>query len=286
MGRSDRQVPWRNNSENTQQMIKNNLAAAFEQASGKRRGPMILFRKIHALAGLAPLLLLQSAFAAHPLVTDDTGTQDVGNQQLEANTDWSRQKGVASHVADFAYTYGLLTNVDVFGELPVTASSPHGVNDASLGVKWRFYESGPSSFAIKPVLVLPTGNQHEGLGSGRSGMALTLIGAYDAAPWAFYGNLGIDVKRYALAEDREENRGTLWRASAAVAYNLNQQWRAVADIGIARNPDVASAINPAYILAGVIYSPSKHVDLDAGIKFGLNSAEVDHQAGVGVTWHF
>src|SRR5207253_2122964 len=156
------------------------------------------------------------------------------------------------------------------GDLPVTASSPHGVNDASLGIKWRFFESGPDSLAIKPVLVLPSGNQNQGLGTGRSSAALTLIGTHDAAPWAFHGNLGISIPRYALAADREAHRGTLWRASAAVSYSLNETWRAVADIGIARNPDVGSAINPAYLLTGIIYSPGKNLDLDAGIKTGLN----------------
>lgn len=236
--------------------------------------------------GLALFMFFQSAFAAHPLVTDDTGTQDAGNQQLEANTDWFRKNSVSGHVADFTYTYGVLSNVDVFSDLPSTLSSPGGVNDASLGVKWRFYERGPVSFAIKPVLIMPSGNQNRGLGTGRSSAALTLIGSIDSAPWTFHGNLEVAVNRYALAQDRDENRAMLWRASTAVTYNIDEQWRMAADIGIARNADISSTINPAYMLVGVIYSPGKNVDLDAGLKWGLNSAEVDSQVGVGVTWRF
>ena len=246
----------------------------------------MLLKKFQTLIGSGLLMCLHSAFAAHPLATDDTGTQDAGNQQFEANTDWTRRNGVAGHVADFTYTYGLLSNVDVFSDLPVTATSPSGVNDASLGAKWRFYERGATSFAIKPVLLLPTGNQNVGLGTGRSSAAMTLIASIDRAPWAFHGNLGFAVNRYALAVDQQENRRLLWRASVAATYNLTQQWRFAADIGIARNQDVGSTINPAYFLTGVIYSPNQNVDLDAGIKFGLNNAEVNRQCGVGLTLRF
>jgi hypothetical protein len=32
-----------------------------------------------------------ASFAAHKLVTGDTGTQDAGNHQLEINTNWIKQ---------------------------------------------------------------------------------------------------------------------------------------------------------------------------------------------------
>ncbi|MGZ9712133.1 transporter [Glaciimonas sp. GNP009] len=247
---------------------------------------MMLFKKMHALSAPALLMFLQSAFAAHPLVTDDTSTQDVGNRQLEVNTDWYKKQGDFSHVADVTFTYGVLSNVDLISDVPSTLSSPRGVNDGSLGIKWRFYEQGPISLAIKPILVLPTGNQNRSLGTGRSSGALTLIGTVDMSPWMFHGNIGVNVNRYALASDRQSNRDALWRASAAVSYSLTPKCSLVGDIGITRNSDVMSTINPAFMLTGLIYSPNKDVDLDAGIKFGLNSAEVSHQLGVGLTWRF
>ncbi|QRX83551.1 transporter [Glaciimonas sp. PAMC28666] len=246
----------------------------------------MFLKKIHVLSAPALMMFLQSAFAVHPLVSDDTNTQDIGNQQLEVNTDWLKKQGVFSHVADVTYTYGLLANVDLMSDLPSTLSSPRGVNDGSFGIKWRFYEHGPISFAVKPVLVLASGNQNRGLGTGRNSGALTLIGTVDMAPWAFSGNVGVYVNRYALAPDRQNNRSNLWRASASVSYSLTPKLSAVADIGIARNPDVTSTINPAFVVTGLIYSPNKDVDLDTGFKFGLNNAEVRHQVGIGLTWRF
>lgn len=247
---------------------------------------MKLLKKIHALIAPGLLMLLQSAFAAHPLVSDDTNTQDIGNQQLEVNTDWFRKQGLPGHVVDVTYTYGMLSNVDLISDIPSTLSSPRGVSDGSFGIKWRFYEHGPISFAIKPALTFPTGNQNRGLGTGRMNGALTLIGTADMAPWVFSGNLGIYVNRYALALDRQNSRDDVWRASASVSYSLTSTLSAIADIGIARNSDVSSKTNPAFLLSGLIYSPNKDIDLDAGYKLGLNNAEVSHQLGVGLTWRF
>jgi hypothetical protein len=35
-------------------------------------------------------------------------------------------------------------------------------------VKWRFYEKDGLSFAIKPGIILPTGEEDKGLGDGSS----------------------------------------------------------------------------------------------------------------------
>jgi len=67
-------------------------------------------------------------------------------------------------------------------------------------------------------------------------------------------------------------------------YSVNEQWRLVADTGVAHNPDWTSSTHPAYILLGTIYSPSKSIDFDVGLKYGLNKAEVRHQIGAGLTW--
>jgi hypothetical protein len=60
----------------------------------------------------------------------------------------------------------------------------------------------------------------------------------------------------------------------------------VADIGAERNPDVASDTPPAFILSGLIYSLSESVDVDAGIKWGLNSPELDISFLAGLTFRF
>ncbi|MDI6762198.1 MAG: transporter [Thermodesulfobacteriota bacterium] len=43
-----------------------------------------------------------------------------------------------------------------------------GLSDFSFGLKWRFYEIEGFSFALKPGITLPTGNEKKGLGTGRN----------------------------------------------------------------------------------------------------------------------
>jgi hypothetical protein len=132
----------------------------------------------------------QAGHAALPLVTDDTGTQDKGRHQVKINTDWVRQAGSSSHVGAATYTFDVLPNLDVFVSAPVTFSSPSGVNDISPGAKWRFFDHDDFSMALKPELLLPSGDPNKGLGTGRTGLAFTLIASYEAAPWSLHVNLG------------------------------------------------------------------------------------------------
>ncbi|MDP5007858.1 MAG: transporter, partial [Glaciimonas sp.] len=135
-------------------------------------------------------------------------------------------------------------------------------------------------------LIFPTGNQHRGNGAGRTSVALTLLSSYAAAPWTFHSNVGISSNRYALPEDQEVNEQAIWRSSRAVSYDVNEQWQVLVDVGVARNPERIRHLNPAYFLTGVVYAPTKDIDLDVGLKFGLNNAEVTRQVGVGLAWRF
>lgn len=49
------------------------------------------------------------------------------------------------------------------------------------------------------------------------------------------------------------------------------------------NTDKASDSNPAFLLVGLIYSRSKDLDFDLGIKAGLNKVAPDYSALAGVT---
>lgn len=242
------------------------------------------------LAAFALCGLVHTAYAAHPLITDDTGTQDAGNSQLEINTDRLRQRPYSSNVGNVTYTYGATANLDLFFNAPVTLSSPSGINDVALGAKWRFYERDGTSFALEPSILLPSGDEKKSLGTGKAGAAVTLIGNWERGPWTLHGNLAISVSPYKLPADRDANRNTLWRVSAAARYALTEQWQLVGDIGVLRDSDPNSNGHPAYFLTGAIYSPLPTLDLDAGLRFGIGCAacvaQVHRQFGVGLTWRF
>jgi|GEM_PF-5264623 len=43
-----------------------------------------------------------------------------------------------------------------------------GISDISLELKYRFYEKGGLSFALKPRISFPTGDEDKGLGAGET----------------------------------------------------------------------------------------------------------------------
>jgi hypothetical protein len=248
---------------------------------------MLPIKKLGVMAPLLMLGAMQQAMAAHPLVTDDTGTQGTGNSQLEINSDHAVERNGSGQTAGVVtYSYGLIPNLDLFVDQPMTVSAPRGINDTSLGLKWRFFENEGTSIGLKSSLSMANANDDKGFGSGRHNFSVALLVAHETGPWALYYNLGTATNRFKSQDMQDANRRMLWRTSAAATYALTPKVKLAGDIGIARNPEVDSSQNPAYALTGVIYSPHKDVDLDAGIKFGLNNAEIKRQFGAGVTIRF
>jgi hypothetical protein len=235
---------------------------------------------------------LTPSFAAHPLITDDTGTQGKGKFLFELNSQTSNETeraGIEGANATAkeretelkaALTYGVIDNVDIILTLPyewkrtevgdATASDVNGLADISIEVKWRFFEKDGLSFAVKPGITLPAGDKDKDLGAGRVAGTLYLITTKEIDPWAFHLNLG-----YIRNENSVDEREDIWHASLAGEFKIMKKLKLVANIGAERNTDKSSDTNPAFILGGFIYSIRENVDIDFGIKGGLNKAEAD-----------
>ncbi|KAF0144915.1 MAG: hypothetical protein FD156_1486 [Nitrospirae bacterium] len=271
-----------------------------------------MFKRIFAI--VVVLLWSGLAFAAHPLISDDTGTQGKGKFQLEVNSEftyekerqykadedkWETKKETGGELATIL-SYGITDNVDVVLGLPyqwkktridnvVTTDKTEqgdGISDMSLEVKWRFYEKDGLSFAMKPGLILPTGNENKGLGNGRDSYAFTFITTKEMEPLAFHLNLAYAHSEYKLQEDKEANRRDIWHASLASEVEAVKNLRVVANIGMERNLDKTSNTHPAFILGGLIYSILENFDVDFGIKGGLNKPETDYSILAGIAWRF
>jgi len=234
-----------------------------------------------------------TSYAAHPLFTDDTGTQGKGKFLFELNgqASYDRMDSVDDTGANIriksreseikaALTYGVMEHVDVILGVPyqwkkteesnVTTSDVNGIADMSLEIKLRFYEIDGLSFALKPGLTLPIGDKDKDLGTGRVTGSLYCIATKEISPWAFHLNLG-----YKRNENQLEQREDIWHASLAGEYKVIQSLKFVANIGAERNTDPSSNTNPAYILGGFIYSIKENLDVDFGVKIGLNETEKD-----------
>lgn len=253
---------------------------------------------------IASHAFLTPSFAAHPLITDDTGTQGKGKFLFELNGQTGNETerasdGIGANGAAkeretelrAALTYGVIDNVDVILTTPykwkktevgdATASDVSGIEDISVEVKWRFFEKDGLSFAVKPGITLPAGDRNKDLGTGKATGTIYFITTKEIDPWAFHLNLG-----YKRNENTVDEREDIWHASLAGEYKVMKNLKLVANIGAERNTDKLSDTDPAFILGGFIYSLRENMDIDFGIKGGLNKAEADITYLAGVALRF
>jgi len=235
-----------------------------------------------------------TSFAAIPLITDDTGTQGKGTFQMEVLGEYGHDKEdrIKSDAEDVSatFTYGVLDPVDIVLSVPYSfwrekdggsVEDEDGIGDLALEAKWRFFEKEGFSFALKPGFTLPTGDEDKGLGAGRATGYLFLIASKEVSSWAFHLNLA-----YIRNENKNDEHEDLWHASLASSYEIFKPLKLVGDIGMEKNPDRCSDVDPAYILGGFIYSPLENLDIGLGIEGGLTDTETDLSVRGGITWRF
>ncbi len=241
--------------------------------------------RLACLALFCPL----SAFAAHPLVTDDTGTQGNGRWQFESNGEvTSKQPDTGRQTLwNSTLTRGVGETLDLYVNAPYTNvqtrsdSAGSGFGDVEAGAKWRVYDDGALSIGLKPYLTFPTGNDQRGLGSGRVNGGATILTQYVLDDWTFLFNAGA-----AYQPNRQGQRQSLWKVSGAVLYRVLPSTQLIVDVGTQQNPDFSQRTHPAFMIVGAIYSPKPWLDLDAGYRRGLNPQTYDNSwmGGVTVRW--
>lgn len=260
---------------------------------------------------VSSFILLSSSFAwaDHPFATDDSSTQGTGNWKMELMSQHDRHESAAgagagpaaretrSTLLNPVLTYGLRDDLDLalginrlrnrFREQGVLVEDASGSSDSSLELKWRFYERGGVSLAVKSGLSLPTGDENRGLGTGRLSWAVTLIGAVEAGRCAWFGNIAYNRARYSLAQDAADNRAHLWRVSSGATFEVREGLRLAGELGARANSARADPLLPGrharFAMLGAIWSPGKRLDLDAGVRKALNRAESDTVLLAGAT---
>jgi len=228
------------------------------------------------------------AFAAHPLITDDTGTQGKGKFQFEVNGEYVNDNGNSVTEIAAIFSAGITDNLDLVVGMPYqflrtkdgdgNRTTENSISDTSIELKWRLYEKEGLSFALKPGVTFPTGKDEKGLGDGRASYSLFFITTKEMGPFTLHLNLGYIKNRTELRDIRHY--------SLAGEYKPVKDLRIVANIGGETNADRGSNVHPIFLLGGVIYSFRENIDMDFGIKTGLNKAEADYAVLAGLTYRF
>lgn len=247
-----------------------------------------------------PLLLMMVALfpgiaqAAHPLITEDTGTQGNGRFQLELTTEHGYEDEVYTNrhtrTSTVTLSYGAHDNLDAIVTLPFQHAGSetngdidthNGLSDAGFDIKWRFLEKDILSLAFKPGVTFPTGDEAVGLGSGKSGYSLYFITSYEPAPWALHLHFGYRRHRN-IADERQNIR----HISLGGWREFGKELKIVGDVGTSTSTDKSSNTDPAFAILGLIYSPRENIDLDFGVKRGVTGPETDYTLLGGVTLRF
>ena len=226
-------------------------------------------------------------FAAHPLQTEDTGTQGVRNLEIENGL--SRARLGASTLATYQpqVSLGLAPTVDAIVqpslawlEAPAQASTS-GWGDTNVDGKWRFWGSDPWSYGVRAGLQAPTSQHGLGLPHGRWSEHALLVATWDDAPTTVHANVG--VTRMPRAPGA---RATIAHLSAAVMQAVDERLILTVDAGLAQDPDAVRKTWPGSLLAGAIWTARPGLDLDIGYQRSFSAQPVNRQWMAGLTYRF
>jgi len=248
------------------------------------------------------VLLPAVASAFQPLVTDDTGTQGTGGNQIEAayNRTVDKAPGTrdVTHEVPLVFTRGITDTLDLYVGIirqrivpDAPAAAEQGWGNPAFGAKWRFYEdeAGKLNFAFKPEVRFPVSKSKEtrGLGTARTSYGAGLLMTQETGFGAVHANLTADRVSFADPALDAAARRTLYRLSVAAVWFVVEGWKLALDAGLMTNPDRAARARMGYVELGAIYSPGKDLELALGIVRNIMDGDArTTQATLGLTWRF
>ena len=236
------------------------------------------------------LLIPSSTFAARPLTTEDTGTVEKGEFQLETGFDFARED---NHDKEFApsitLTYGLLSRMDLgigsgylFVHPAEGKKKENGFADTELKAKYRLMdEKGwTPSFAVMGKVKIPTASESKDLGSGKTDFNMIAIFQKNLSKrLTLYLNLGYTF----IGEHRANNE---FNYSIAGQFVLSDKWALVGEIVGVNNFNGRKGDDPLSALLGTQYLITNKLVWDVGVELGMSKAAPDFRITTGLTLLF
>jgi len=230
------------------------------------------------------------AFAGRPLISDDAGTVEKGTFQVEAGFNFVRQDNHdKEYFPSLTLTYGLYERMDMgVGSAylfvnPAEGKKVNGFSDTPLKFKYRLLDQKDwiPSFAVSPMLIIPTASKSKGLGSGKVDFNINTIFQWSLSKrWQFYANLG-----YTFIGDHQVNNE--FNYSIVGQFVLSDKWALVGEVFGLNNFNGNKRDDPILGLVGIQYILLRDkLVLDAGVEIGMNKAAPDFRFTTGVTFFF
>ena len=223
-------------------------------------------------------LACAAARAAHPLISEDTGTQGRGKFELELGAQWGREGGSSVSELDPQLSYGARDDLDLIvrpslfrfaGTAIETAGGRGGAGPVALDVKWRIAaheawsvgtRAGFDTPSVTRALVPRTPGWH----------ALAML-TYQDGPLMATGNVAY-VRLPAHDATGAPVRRDVLRFSSALVRDVTDDLRLLVDVAIRQSADPAEGRWPAMAVLGAIVRIPAGFDVDAGYQARLNRA--------------
>ena len=150
------------------------------------------------------MLMPGAASAGPPFRTDDPEPVEYQHWEVYGFSQATHVRGdTAGTLPGLEVNYGVAPDVQLHLIAPVAFDSPSGsgtkfgYGDTELGVKYRFIQEDEEGWrpmvGIFPMLELPTGNAHRGLGTGHTHAFLPIWLQKGFGEWSTYGGGGYNI---------------------------------------------------------------------------------------------
>ncbi|HBE89313.1 MAG TPA: hypothetical protein DDW67_09275 [Elusimicrobia bacterium] len=229
------------------------------------------------------------SFAFYPFVTENTNFLGRDVIQAEVGFDHTEDTTAAdyfSNTLSATFSYGLWDKLDILLSAPWQGWNSGGVSESGLGdvameAKFWVAERRGWDLALKPGFSLPAGNDAAGLGAGKGQVWVYGIAGRAEGPRQYYLNAGYKYNKNSINEETN-----VFSASALTAVEVLPRTVLAAELAVETNTDKGSASHPVTSLFGIVWSPDPSLDLDAGVRLGLNGGADDLGLLVGATMRF
>ena len=251
--------------------------------------------KIYLLIGLFIQLSTSISFAFRPFRTEDAGITPIGFFSVELGNEFSKTDDGKDNVTTFALTYGLLdwieTEID-FAFLilrPDSGKNEFGFGDTVILSKFKILgEKGVlhvddlfPDMVIRPSVLLPTGDEDKGTGSGQIELGILLVIEKTFWKFAARANLGYLASNDPTFDENFEDRFfygfqidlPLFIEKLSLGTELTGQF-------------ASGEGSPLFSLTGLVFQITENIVLDGGVELGLKDAGSAVTAIVGITFGF
>ena len=168
-----------------------------------------------------------------PMVTDDPGTP--GDGHWEINVAWTFERARGSTASDAPLVdanYGVGDRIQLKYEVPwivindSSAASRSGVGDSLIGVKWRFFDDGPSGWQIStyPQLSFRTSGEAQASGGVDDTGTLVIVPIEIERSFGWL-SLNLDAGRVRIAHGADQSFVGL-----AAGHEIDERLEVMAEI--------------------------------------------------------